>query len=343
MTYLPKYENVYIPDPNTWTLAGTSPFSQNIILKINNTLYAFGGWEISSSGTSTKIWSTPWSSPTSWSEVADITGSSLGYNRSIGIINNTIYCWGTRGSTAIWSASVSSPLSWSNTGSTNSLARESPGFVITPTFIGMFGGYNGTGSSGDVAYASVSAPTSFSSIETSNYSQWNIVGCYLDEEEVYLIGGITATTRFIISSCRNASILFNGTSTNYGIEKNGALFHVGNHVWAVGNNASTNVYYGETEQLSRIWRNVDSAFPSNVQFISGSYWVGPDGYGYVINQNGNIYQSGRRLIYVTDPPLPNGLYSHRRAIDATTGESTVYTIQCQMGMAPWFTNRRDRF
>lgn len=341
MSYQQKWEEKWIPDLTSWATTGvTGPFSYSKVLKINNVLYAFGGYDIVAAVSNGKIWSTSWYDPTGWTYTGS-TFAAFSDNIDCGVVNNTVYSWGRNGYTAIWSAPISDPLNWSDTGVTNPSPRDNTGLIITPNHIAFHGGYNGF-ALGNTSYASISTPTSIST--GGSIAGWERYGFYLDGEEVYLTGGFNATGYFESIDPRSPTTKFYSrtSNTNLSAARCPAIFHVGNYVYIFGTNNDQTLYYCNTDDFSNTWRMASSIIPVNVQYVSGGQWIGPDGYAYFITTAGVIYKSGRRKIYVTDPQIP-GVYSHRRAIYADTGEDTYYTIHCQMGMTPWYTNRRDRF
>jgi hypothetical protein len=134
---------------------------------------------------------------------------------------------------------------------------------------------------------------------------------------------------------------FTSTSPAYTVNVCPAVFNVGNSVYIIGGN-NANVYFADSNNIHVPWDVYTSVMPSTVNYPYGN-WIGPDGYAYIIDAfTMRLHRSGRKKIYVIDPPARNGTYSNRRAITETGGKS-MYTIHCQMGMAPWYTNRRDKF
>lgn len=344
MAYRNKLEEVWVPDIlGTWTNIGTSPWISTNVIKLNNNLYAFGG-QVSASGhaESTKIYSTSWYNPTGWVDTG-ASFSGLGLGCSVGLVNDTIYCWGSATKTTYWSAPISDPLNWTTTGVTCPSPRNNSALVITENYITMNGGYNGSGL-GNILYAPISTPTSLST--GGSISGWEGSGLYLGGEEYHVIGGVNYETTLSARNSRNPiSTSFTINGQNYSVSNNAPIFHVGNKVHLLGMAGTQSCTYGEAATIdSGLWQTTTNVLPSASRYVSGGYWVGPDGYAYIVEAYSNfgyIFQSPRRKIYITEPAIP-GIYSHRRAI-TDKGEPTVYTVQCQMGMAPWFTNRRDRF
>lgn len=344
--YRQKWEEQWIPDMLSWTQVGTCALSANNVLKINNILYMFGG--VLSGSVSNKIYSTAWDNPTGWADTG-ITASGLNFGKA-GIVNNTIYHYGASGANnTIWSASISTPLTWSSTGTTiSSGARDNCGFAITKTHVAMIGGHNGSSATSNTNYALISSPTTINAGSTSPpIPGWERSSCYLDGEDIYTIGGVNASNNITVVNARNPGITTIHTfSTNFSLTNNPAIFHVGNYIWTFGGDGRAIQFVKTKSFCVNSWPRAVNVFPANIQYVGGSQWIGPDGYAYVINYGGGspypIYKSARKKIYVIEPAIP-GIYTHRRAIDATTGAMTTYTVHCQMGMSPWFTNRRDRF
>lgn len=339
MSYCLKSEEKWIPDLlTTWTVIGTIPVNMTRIFKINNYLYAFGGYNASHTYVD-KIYRTLWNDPIGWVD----TGAtcSVGGNVASGIVNNNIYSWGSTTQSAIWSAPISDPLTWSNTGSTFPSVRDNVPTVITPTHIIISAGYNGS-ALGNSAYASVNTPTSFSTGGSVN--GWERGGFYLDGEEIYITPGFNGYAITGIHSKAPASVLFSNSITpTWGTDT--PFFHVGEYIYAIGGDTTKNMYFTKIKNAGALtWAKSGDVLPANARYIGGCHWIGPDGYAYYVAYDSlNINRSERRKIYVTDPQIPGGQYSHRRAIYADTGALTMYTINCQMGMAPWYTNRRDQF
>lgn len=331
MAYRPKWEEKYIPDMMTWSNFGTMDFTGNPVIRIGSTLYMFGGWSISGNAYSSKIYSTAWDNPSGWADTGATCDPSVGVPTAV--IGNTIYKYGP----TIWSAPVSSPLTWSSTGITLANQRDNTAFVVTPNHINMYAGYNGA-STNNVNYASVSTPTSFS--VTTGPTGWERRGCYLDGDEVYIVGGFNAQSNMSIyrASSPGGTPSLDEYNVGYTLENNPFIFHVGNMMWTGGN--SQNLYYARTSTPSK-WFVVPGVLSTSMRYTI--QWIGPDGYAYVVRDNtGAVIRSGRKRIFVTDPPVEGGTYAHRRAV-TETGEATLYTVHCQMGMCPWYTNRRDRF
>jgi hypothetical protein len=347
MAYQTIYEEKYIPDMSTWTNIGTNPFCYSRIVKINNTLYAYGC--IINNVQSTKIYSTAWNNPTGWADtgvsVAGFAGDSC-----IAILNDTIYCytdWSAGGH--ILTAPVSAPLTWTNTNLHVLESRDNCAFIVTPTNVYFCGGYKGSATL-NMLFAPVTTPTTFDYTHTA-ISGWEQGGCYLDDTLIYMYGGYSPTSIVYNVLWRtpaknptiSTALITPATAPQFVTGQDPATFHVENRVYITGA-ANANLYHVSDNRLHTKWDVYTSVMPGNVGYPH-SNWIGPDGYAYMILNHASappIYRSGRKKIYVIDPPGRNGTYVHRRAITETGGNSK-YTIHCQMGMAPWYTNRRDKF
>ena len=345
MSYKQKLEEQWVPDIlSTWTNIGTCPVTSAPVIKINGSLYIFGGLDSSTHAVTTKIYSTSWNNPTGWTDTgSNISGLGTG-DALIGLVNNTLYSWGSVSYTTIWSAPMSNPLNWTTTGVTNPSPRDNSGFAITPTHITMCGGYNGSTGNNNILYASISTPTTMST--GGAITGWERSACYLDGEEVFIFGGAFSASYLTEVHARiPGNVLYELTSSrNYSQGSCPAVFHVGNYIHVLGNANQVDTFSNVKTLDTPNWRTSSNILPASVTYVRGCQWIGPDGYAYIVNySNGSIYKSERRKIYVIDSPNPNGLYTHRRAVYADTGDPTTYTIQCQMGMNPWYTNRRDRF
>jgi hypothetical protein len=340
MAYQPHYEEKYIPDMSVWTNLSSMPFCGARILKINNTLYAFGTYNSGSNG---KIYSTAWNNPTGWADTG-ITFAGLGADSCVGVVGSTIYFWGNNSGVGnnIWSAPVSNPLSWADTGSDWSASRNHTALVITPSHIRMMAGYSGaTVQVNNVCYAPIATPTVFST--GSTIAGWQTAGCYLDGVDVHAFGGVgVSTSIFSFSEGSPSKATFASTAPAYSVDVCPATFHVENRIYVTGGN-NAHLYHADANNPHVPWDSYASVMPGNVNYAYGN-WIGPDGYAYVVQayDGMRLYRSARKRIFVIDPPAPSGKYTHRRAITESGGPS-AYTIHCQMGMAPWYTNRRDKF
>lgn len=337
MTYQPIYEEKYIPDMSVWSSLGTMPFYSSRIMKINNILYAFGCAETALTG---KIYSTAWNDPTGWT-YAGITVDGLGSGTAIGIIGDNIYSWGQTtvpSGNNILTASINNPLEWTDTTADWTSHRDNTALIITPNYICMYAGHNGN-AAGNVSYALTSAPTSFTT--GGSIGGWQNTGCYLDGIDVHIFGGQLNTSR-IWSFMKDSptKLTFSATTPAYSIDACAAVFHVENKVYVTGI-GNSNLYYANTNNMHIPWDIYTAVMPGNITYPY-SNWIGPDGYAYLINVDKALYRSSRKKIYVVDPPASNGTYTNRYAV-TETGGSSMYTVHCQMGMAPWHTNRRDKF
>jgi hypothetical protein len=344
MAYRPQYEEKYIPDMSVlWTPIGIAPFAKQPIMKINNTLYAFGC--VVGGTSSSYIYSTAWDNPTGWVSTG-VSVAGFHGDSTIGIVDDTIYFWGTYVDGHVFTAPVSDPLVWTDTGlHLTATARDYSALIITPKYVCMYAGHKGA-AAGNIAYAPVATPTTFSTGGT--IAGWETCGCYLDKNLIHVFGGYAQTSTVWSFMADSPTKLAYGPSyKNTSIRGTTAVFHVEDkvHVPAYDN---FGIYSCDVNNLNDKWVAGGSVF--SVQFYyhppvayARSCWIGPDGYAYVISSaDYHIWRSGRKKIYVYDPPSSDGRYTHRRAVTDTGGES-VYTVHCQMGMTPWHTNRRDKF
>jgi hypothetical protein len=338
MAYHPTYEEKYVPDMSVWTNLGACPLRAARILKINNTLYAFGCY---TSVASSSIYSTAWNNPTGWVDTG-VSVSGLGYDSYVYVVDSTIYSFAnwTNGAHVL-TAPVSNPLSWTDTGQhLTTISRDNAALVVTPTHVCLLGGYRGSGT-GNIIYAPVATPTTFTA--GGSFGAWQSGGCYLDTTDIHAFGGVSNNST-IWSFMSNAPIKTTYTSTSvpgYAIDTTPAVFHVEDRVYVTGN-TNSNLYSGPSDNMHVPWDVHSVVMPGNVSYPTMN-WIGPDGYAYLVgNTNNEMYRSGRKRIFVVDPPARTGTYTNRHAVTESGGKS-AYTIHCQMGMAPWYTNRRDKF
>jgi hypothetical protein len=330
----PIWEARYIPDCSIWTSTGiTAPFNGSYIHRIGNTLYAFGG---TATG---EIYTAPWDDSTTWTDTGSSVGSTLD-EKYVARIDSNLYAYPSGGN--IRTATIANPLVWSDTGISFGSRNNAP-LIVTPNYITMYGGHNGSAPNDNVAYASTSTPTSFSTASSISASNWQRGGCYLGGDQVYIFGdcGSTTSLEIVLESVPGSRVGSVTTTQGYSINGTPMTFNVDDMVWVVGN-ANANVYstnITDNTNFRGTWRTHSDAFSTSLSYIKGSGWIGPDGYAYVIPMSGLIWKSRRQLIYVTDPLPANGQYANRRAVNAS-GKNCIYTVHCQMGMCPWFTNTR---
>lgn len=334
MSYTKQLEEKYIPDMTSWSTLTSAPFKFSTILRVADTLYSYGGAEISSGLYNGKIWTASYNNYAGWTYSTQFSGllglSLAGAPFTTCIINSNIYYYGSTVSVA----PVSNPLSWSSTGVTLPRTTVVHGFAVTPNYMGMFNGYDGA----RVTTASVSSPLVFTTPAVVSGGSEN-AACYLDNETVVLVSGASNLTFFDNKISNMAH--FNTTTANFSIGQCPAIFHVGDKLYIVGTGGTKDIYYTFVDNMTQ-WYKLSNVLPANSNYILGSFWIGPDGYAYIVNSTGAVFRSGREKIYIKDRIDKGNKYSHLDAVTAS-GKPTKYTIHCQMGMAPWFTNRRDIF
>ena len=335
MSYQPKWEVKFIPDCSTWVSTGvTAPFSGSYVHRIGNTLYAFGGFASGS------IYTAPWDDPTVWTN----TGASIGAvvdEKYVARIGSNLYAYPSGGT--IRTATVANPLVWTDTGIAFGARNNAP-LVVTPNFITMYGGHNGTVPNDTVAYASTSTPTSFSTATSAGNSNWQRGAFYPGGDLIYLLGdcGSATSLEVVLEKTPGSRVGTVSTTQGYAINGTPMTFHVNDRIWVVGN-LNAHAYSTEvstTANYRELWRTSSNVFTTALSYPKGSGWIGPNGYAYLVPNTGLIWMSGRSQIYVTDPPPANGQYATRRAVNAS-GKDCLYTVHCQMGMCPWFTNVRS--
>lgn len=233
---------------------------------------------------------------------------------------------------------------------TNTLSKRTigaDGYVLTvsgnvPTWqVSLAGASGATGSTGSTGSTGATGSSGTTGSTGATVAGWQQAGCYLDGIDAHIFGGTQTGTIWSFMSKDPTKLTYSSTTVpGYDVNGIAAVFHVENRVYVTGN-TNTNLYYADVNNLHVPWDVYPTIMPANVTYPL-SNWIGPDGYAYMINANYKIYRSGRKKIYVTDPPAPNGIFTNRRAV-TETGGSSMYTVHCQMGMAPWYTNRRDKF
>lgn len=368
----------WIPDPKTWTdtgvdvdIGGDKHFLLSVF-RVGNTLYSFGSRKTGNIDTN-KILSAPYDStgntPT-WSDTGATMPSDLSYGR-IALIDNTLYCFGAGSgqgttTTQIYTAPLSNPTVWSNTGATIDIRRDSATLVIANNTIMIVGGYDNSISSGKntVGYASVSAPTSWSTSgailpvniwdNSTAVAGGNVmsIGGASPGQTSYCIRGPVSTSQPDFSS--NATGVFSGGATC------GTLPYVidnGNFVSLIGggNTTSSAICAVGNELGTNAWQVVPNASPTSLQYTSG--WIGGDGRCYVVNfGTGRIFRSGRTKVYVPSTYVPSGASAYAPLLGYSTeadavqangwqagGVPTIVSSHVRMGIQPWLTNRTTAF
>jgi hypothetical protein len=334
---------------SVWTNLGVNPFCYSRIVKINDVLYAFGCFRASAH--CTNIYSTAWNNPTGWTDTG-VSVPGFAGDGCVAILNNTIYNYvGYVSGSHVLTAPVSNPLSWTDTGiDIPNYTSDNCAFIVTPTHVCMCGGYRSPSAVNNTSYASIGAPTTFAITAAAGVTGWQQGGCYLDGDLAYVFGGYnpspSVTGNMWAFSARDPTVKQECSSLSmpaYNVDQNAAVFHVEDRVYVTGN-ANANLYYTSASNLYTPWDAYPNVMPGNVGYPQ-SNWIGPDGYAYLILHHAtapSIYRSGRKKIYLLDSPKRDGTYADIRAVTESGGKS-AYTVHCQMGMAPWYTNRRDKF
>lgn len=186
-----------INNPTQW-IETSKVLAQNIkypneILKIDNFLYSFGGYNTK------KIIRASIDNPTQWEDTGGLSPFTEG--SQIAVIDDFIYLFGgyngTEYSRKIMRASITDPTNWEDTGKSLPIIKNSNQLVILENYLYIFGG--GTANLGgdpvsNILRAPISDPTSWkdtgSKLPTALYmTEVAIIG-----ENIYLFGGRTSNS-----------------------------------------------------------------------------------------------------------------------------------------------------
>ena len=342
MTYLPSFTNeTYIPDPLVWTDTGVAGLFQiGSILRIGSTLYSFGGYV--GAAFTNKIWTTAWSSPTSWAESASVLPGTPAGSLRTAIIDGYIYAFGDTngGSQFIWKAPVSNPLDWSDTGSTLPTIRINSQVAIINGNIYIFNGYNG-GALSSYSVASTSAPLTWSNVTPTVSTACYEAGIAVIDGYGVICGGLPNNTSIGKNSINAAGTLnFDetlGAVLLTAVDKSPSIWHVGNNCWVMGFHGTK--YVLKTDKtFSSNSNSYFDVLPKTMDYDPNNSWIGQDGYMFIITST-NIYRSGRTKVYSESPPADG---NNRSLLARTTqGIPTSVTSSCRLGFKSWLTNRTD--
>jgi len=339
-------ESVYIADPNIWidtgdTLPAARRYMQFFI--VGNTLYLYGGLDLSNNGTST-IWSAPITDPT---DVTD-TESTLPYARGAPIckVGNYLYMFGVLdGSTSrILQASTSDPTAWSNTGYTipNNQVDIFP--VIIGNNIYAYGGAISGNSTNKIISASTSDPLAWSDTGKTLPIALDLGCIFVINDKIYLFSGwnptgnssgiyfgnITDPTK-IVTYSKTFPIAYSGCS-NFSVDN--SLYVVG------GDNAgtATSAVHSSFKFPPYFMEVNPIGLPIGIASITGNNII-IDGYCYLYGGRtgssgciNKIHRSKNRIQAMAQSETQ--AYLAQKAIFPDGGECE-YSVHQKSGVPPW--------
>ncbi|HEU5004919.1 MAG TPA: capsid cement protein [Candidatus Saccharimonadales bacterium] len=290
----------------------TVPYiAHNQTVTIGNTIYFFGGADLSTFTATNKIYSAPVSNPTN----VTYTGFNLpNYVRNsvIAIVGSNIYLYGGIDNTgtainAIYTASVSNPTSWSSAGTLpGGLALNQSSLAIIGSNIYFFGGLNGTSTyTNEIYRASISSPATV--VDTGHtvpvalrQSSVAVIGNY-----VYLFGGINssgstvnAIYRAPVSSPETGWTTTNGSFPGSTANASTNLAIIGNYIYLIDgyyNSGYANfIWRAPVSNPVNGWADTGSVLPNGLT-MGGLQIVGNAIYLYggirVGGYSGSIYSA----------------------------------------------------
>jgi hypothetical protein len=340
MTYFSNMEPRYIPDlTKPWTDTGWSPgYNLGKVLRINQKLYSFGGYQNTNIIRSTHI-----NDPTGWTQESTTMLGSPGASFYIAIIDGYIYAFGGCDNyTGITRAPLSNPLNWVNTGATIDNRRDNTNVLVLPE-CGRIVIPEGFGGSGTIGYASISNPTVWASSASQPNTGWELATAALNGA-VYCFGGYNA------SGIMRRYSAADGVTQNYVVSSLGSpmqippCWHIENSLWTIGGWGGPGneiIQYSMDPSGTLISSAIVSSFPNTSTGYRGLYgdWIDPvNGYLYMQDGNTRLWRSGRKRVF-SKPQIPGD--STPLIAKNENGSLTTVTSSCLLGYRSWQTNRRD--
>jgi hypothetical protein len=319
----------YIPDMiGTWTDTGViSPFTRSYIMRLGNTLYAFGA----------DIYSAPVADPTNWTDTtANIALGTEGMR--VARIGDTLYSFGALyNSVDILTASVADPLTWSDSGHDLPRRADNAPFVLTEDRVIIYFGHNGAVGSGNAQWALYSDLSVWTdgALTPGHAACWEAGGCRLGDK-IFLTGGVnfnSSIRQLPVSNGQSLSISTLGM-TGATLQNSPDIFNIGTGLYVLCS-AGTFTYAGffEPQSGKMDWFNRTVGDGRDIGYAT---YLDDQGYAYFVQHTGvphKIFKSPRLPVTLDDVVVPGATVSMpARFFDGTR---TLYTSQCITGNKYW--------